>query len=646
MKNLLLLFFLFFICTAVFAQYTATKDLADKAFENKNYYEAASYYKKLVTGKHGQQMAVPFYSNGKTTKKQIQAEHLLIYYQLAESYRLYQDFTDAAEWYGKVLKENQDSDYPLAGLWYGVCLRANQQFDDAIKQLQLFISSYKGSKDFMDLAKRELANCLFAKEQYQHPAPVVVTKMDGKWNADAGDYAFVQNKESYWFTSSRLAVPNKKHLNHIYTVASKDSSPVIVNYKLDNDEKDVEYGTPSLDASCRHLYLTRWYKDDDKTVLEIYCSVFENNKWSDLQKLNNKVNADGYNALQPYVTPDGKRLFFASDKPGGQGGYDIWVSELDDAGSPINAVNAGKSVNSPLDEESPYYDVASLRLVYASKGFVGLGGFDLFESYLNNGQWSVPANLGYPINSSKDDLYYTSSPADPGTFYISSDRLSQCCLNLFQGKYKKSFIEGLVIDCSTMQALPGVKVSLIDSATKKTLNQLETGPDAKYKFEAEPKHPYKLVFEKNGYFTKTVPVLIKPRIDTLVNPNVCLQDYKIDKPITIKNILYDFNKADLRPESKIALDALVVTMQDNPNIKIELASHTDSIGKEAYNLKLSQQRAQSCVDYIISKGVSKDRIVAKGYGKSRPLMPNSLPDGKDNPEGRQLNRRTEFTVKR
>jgi outer membrane protein OmpA-like peptidoglycan-associated protein len=138
---------------------------------------------------------------------------------------------------------------------------------------------------------------------------------------------------------------------------------------------------------------------------------------------------------------------------------------------------------------------------------------------------------------------------------------------------------------------------------------------------------------------------MKKNVDTLFSPDICLQAFKVDEPIVIKNILYDFNMADLRPESKIALDNIVDILNDNPHIKIELGSHTDSIGNIAYNFTLSQQRAQSCVDYIVSKGIDKGRIIAKGYGESKPLAPNSLPNGHDNPEGRQLNRRTEFTVK-
>ena len=636
--------FMFIVPLGACAQYSTFKGLADKAFANKNYYEAAYYYKQIAESKESLRAKIPFYSGDKTTKEQISEGRPYIYYQLAESYRLYQNYQEAEKWY-EVIVENWESDYPLARLWYGVCLRANKNFDSSIKQLQQFTALYKGDKEFSDLAKREIENCLFAREQYRNQASVEVNKMEGPWNADGGDYALVKNAGSYWFTSSRFSENNKKHLNRIYTTSLSAVNPTVVKFSDVDDKKDIEYGTPSLNASGRRIYFTGWYKKESKTVLAIYQSELRNNVWSAPQKLNTNINADGFNALQPFVTGDGKRLFFVSDKPGGRGGYDIWVSSLDENGDASNSVNLGKTVNTPSDEEAPFYDNSIGRLVYSSKGFVGLGGFDFFESFENKGKWSVPVNLGYPINSSKDDLYYYPDPDDKNKFYISSDRESDCCMNLFQGRFKQKFIAGVLTDCGAHKVLPGVKVSLVDSISKQSLKQSETGQNARYVFEVAAGHSYNLVFEKDGYFTKTVSVSLKKAVDTLFNPDICLQAFKVDEPIVIKNILYDFNMADLRPESKIALDNIVDILNDNPHIKIELSSHTDSIGMGAYNLTLSQQRAQSCVDYIISKGIDKGRITAKGYGKSKPIAPNSLPNGQDNPEGRQLNRRTEFTVK-
>ncbi len=645
MKNLLFTFLTFFIFTDVLAQYTELKTLGDKEFKNKNYYSAAYYYKKAEDTDHSQPDKIPFYSGGKISKDKIKAERPYIVYQLAESYRLYQNYTEAEVWYNKLLTENYGQNYPLARLWYGVCLRANKHFDEAIKELRQFNAGYKGDSKFTDLANHEIACCLFAKQQYSSYPLTKVTKMQEQWSADAGDYALIKNGKDYWFTSSRLNENNKKHLNNIYSATAERSfKPAIVNFEGEDRKKDIQYGTPSMDGSGKKMYITRWYKEGDKSVLAIYLSELTNGNWSTLKKLNSNVNNEGFNALQPFVTADGKRLFFVSDKPGGQGGDDIWVSDLDDTGNPVNSVNLGSTVNTSSDEQAPFYDQVHKRLVYSSKGFVGLGGFDFFDSYEANGQWSAPNNLGYPINSSKDDLYFYNDPDDENKFYISSDRESDCCLNLFEGHYKMISITVKIADCDTHNTLQNVKVSLVDSITKQTLKSEEGDQNAGYVFKTASVHPLKLLVEAPGHFSKIIPVTTNNTNDTLFTPDICLQAFKVNTPIAIKNIFYDFNKSDLRPESKIALDSLVVIMKNNPQIKIGIASHTDSIGSDNYNLALSRQRAQSCIDYIIAGGISKDRISATGYGKSKPIAPNSLPDGTDNPAGRQLNRRTEFTV--
>lgn len=642
MKNFCLILFSFFLLDTAFAQYKDIRARAEKEFDNKNYSQAAYYFDQLATGKLTGQKRIPFYSHGNISKDNVSNEHLYICYKLAESYRLYQDYGKAEKWYDTVASNRDAAAYPLVKLWYGVCLRANQRFDEAITQLQQFASNYKGERMYNELAAKEITTCYFAKQQYIASLPVEIKKMPAPWNVDGGNYALTRNGADFWFTSTR---DNSQNLNHIYFV-NNSANPLMLSFAGNEEIKNIHYSTPSYDALHKRMYLTGWYKDGSKIVASIYFTTQGNNGWSAPQKLNNIVSADGSNAIQPFVTADGKHLFFASDRAGGEGGFDIWASNLDADGNPTDAVNAGKTINTPDDDEAPFYDHKSKRLIYSSKGFTGLGGFDFFESYSTDGQWSAPHNLGYPANSSRDDLYYFADPDNDRQFYFSSDRESECCLNLFTLRYRSITVAGNLSDCDSSKSISGVKVSLLDSISGRPVGVTTTGASGNYSFTTAAIPAYKLVFEKTGYFTKSIFLNLRTRKDTLLSVNSCLKGYVIEKPIAIKNILYDFDKATLRPESVKALDDIVGIMNDNPAIKIELSSHTDSIGSGAYNLELSQNRAQSCVDYIISKGISKERITAKGYGKTRPLVPNSFPDGRDNPDNRQLNRRTEFTVLR
>lgn len=642
MRSILFIMFSILVSTQVSAQYYNFEAAGDKAFKNKRYYNAADYYSNAIRSFSSQPL-VPFYSVGGSSKRRPKDQRAYLYYRAAESYRLCHNYAQAGEWYDKLIKENHEPDYPLSRLWYGQCLKAGGHFDEALKQLRQFKTTWTGNKEYNNAADREIANCNFAKEQYANARPVEVVRMPEPLNANQGDYALTKNAGDYWFTSSRQTENSKIPSNKIYLAsAANTSAPVIINFDQEHNDK-YEVGTPSVNPSGNKLYLTVWYKKAEKNILGIYTSDLQNHTWSPLRKLNQNVNLEGYNAMQPFITNDGKRLFFASDRPGGQGGYDIWLSDLDNSGNPLNATNLGKTVNTPEDEEAPFFDVVHEKLVFSSKGFTGMGGFDFFASYENNGGWSQPLNLGYPINSPKDDLYYYEDPDNNGKFYISSDRGSECCLSLFELTYLPITISGKITSCNSNSPLSNVKVSLIDSVTKQVVSQ-ETNLDGGYNFRVTAGTKYELKMEKNGYFTKVITALPKNNADTLFRADTCLQPFKVNEPIVLRNILYDFDKADLHPESTIALDKLVSIMLDNPELKVELSSHTDSVGSDAYNLELSQRRAESCVNYILLKGVSKERIYARGYGRSHPVAANTLPGGRDNPAGRQLNRRTEFTI--
>ena len=650
MKRVLLALLLLFTVQVCFAQNKA-RVRADKAFADKDYITAAYYYDKaLDNAETNTAGSVPYFStpNGKTPAAEDAAYTT---YQLAESYRLYQNFLQAEKWY-KVVAESYEATYPLGRFWYGVCLRTDNHIDDAIKQLQIFIEKNPTKQEYIDLGNKELKNSLFAKQQLIATGTVTAAKMEGNMNSDGGDFGLNINNGRYWFSSSRAVRGDLKHMSRIYT-GDADISSSKKRISLGTDKNiNLQYGTPSLDASGKTMYFTIWHTETGDIKAGVYVTKLVGKGWTVPQKLNNYVNTEGYNAMQPFVTEDSKRLYFASNKPGGLGGTDIWVSDLDANGMPVNATNLGSEINSPDDEQAPYYNDITHKLVYSSKGFVGMGGFDLFMSVDSNQHWSAPQNLGAPYNSTKDDVYYFPDGKDANVFYVSSDRQSECCLNLFAVNEPKPdngpkfLLTGIVINCADSEPLEGAKITLTDSLTQKAYTYLTNDAGA-YRFDVPMRHTYKLKMEKEDYFTK---ILVLSQInqemrDTLYAPVICEQFYQINKPIVIENILYDFNKYTLKPESRLVLNDLIKIMHDNPDITVELSSHTDSFGTQEFNRVLSLRRAQSCVDYIVNRGkVSKRRIHAMGYGASQPIAPNKLPNGEDNPAGRQLNRRTEFKV--
>lgn len=647
------------------AQYIVDyKRQGDAYFAQQNYYAASVYYQKalnLLPDTTGKTYFFPYAQNGTFGRKKEKnaAEYQYLVYQLGEAFRNYKDYESASKWYEKAI-QFKNNNFPLVKLWYAVCLRAGEHYDQALEQLNEFKSTYTADNDTSRFADLEIKSCQFAQDQMKYPRLADINKLPAPINDSGSNYAPAVVGSSLYFTSSRPleginSTKENPFVNKIYRagISGEDDFGTPELNGLGTDTR-TELAAASFSPAATRMYMTEWSEPKGKKAGPAHYVIAMSTKadsgsWSQPVPLSGgSVNVSGYDVKEPFVTPDGQSLVFSSNRPGGQGGFDLWYCPLDMDGKPSgDAVNLGPSINGTGDETSPYYDPRNRLLVFSSNGRVGMGGFDLYKSTgsLGQGNWTEPEDLGYPINSAKDDNFYFPGP-DKGHFYTSSDRASVCCLELFNVKPSHIAITGTLYDCDTQKPLSGATVTLTDSLTQKAIGERTTGKSGKYRFEVINHKPLKLNFSKAGYFGKNMVVSTAElqASDTLFNRELCLKAFEVGKPIVIPNILYDFNKATLRPESMAVLDSLAIILEDNPKLVVQMSAHTDSIGSEKYNMDLSQRRAQSCVDYLISKGIPTDRMQAKGYGESMPIAPNSLPDGKDNPAGRQLNRRTEFTV--
>ena len=288
-----------------------------------------------------------------------------------------------------------------------------------------------------------------------------------------------------------------------------------------------------------------------------------------------------------------------------------------------------------------------------------MGGYDFFQSKGTIGNWSTPENLGYPLNSVKDDIYFTSNGNSKnilGDVLFSSDRNSECCLDMFTLSKIRPLkqINGVVVDCETKQPLVGVSIAVVNNS-KTVYNQI-TDAAGSYAFTATDFEDYTTSGSLTGYTANQVSTnAIKD--DAIINQSLnvlCLNKIKdtpvyippVDTIVVMDNIYFEFNKATLLKESYEAIDNQIITMMNKySTMVVEIGGHTDSQGSDEYNLKLSQARAESVKNYLITKGIAAERVEAKGYGESKPVAPNTI-NGKDNPEGRKKNRRTEFKVLR
>lgn len=649
------------IVSSAHAQYVYDyKRTGDVYYESRDYYSAAQYYTKaLSTFKIKPEEILPYTVElrGKETGKIKDYESVI--YKLAESYRQFNDFGNAEKYYEQAVGFNNNTLFPLARFWYGVCLRANGKYDTALSQFQQFKQSYTKADEYAARTTLEISCCEFAIDEIKRTPGFIITKLTGDVNGGGANYAAtVLTKTQLVYTSSRpdSSLIDKKtkkenpYVNGLFVAEGGGSNYDHTKSLPVPEAKGIDQGVATVSPDGNTIYLTRWTTKNNVKAAAIYASTRNGSSWSEPKALGPNVNVDGYSSMQPFVTTDGKFLLFASNRPGGMGKNDLWYCQLDNGGMPGAARNLGTGINTRDEEQAPYYDSEKNALIFSSDGRIGMGGLDFYVSQGDFSNWSAPRNLGVPLNSAKDDIYYTASdrmhPMAAG--YISSDRESVCCLEVFAIRKISKSISGMIMDCDNNLPLTGAKVTLLDTVAQKVLQQVTLDETGRYRFEVEAKKDYKIMAEKENYFSKVIHVNTNEleRTDSMSSPTICLKHYEIGKPIILKDIYYDFDKATLRPQSFIVLDTIVSIMEDNPNIIIEMSAHTDSKGKDDYNMKLSQRRAQSCVDYLVSKGIPMTRMIAKGYGKTRPIAPNTLPNGKDNPEGRQLNRRTEFKVLR
>ncbi|NII85759.1 MULTISPECIES: OmpA family protein [unclassified Pedobacter] len=646
------------------AQYVVNyKKVADTYFENKDYYAASTFYKKAlkITG-DSTQAILPYGMERKSaTDDKVIDDYEGSIYNLAESSRLYREFNEAEKYYGIAITFT-NTRFRKALFYYGESLRANKKFNLAIDAFQQFIQRNPGDALAKD-AQKEIESCKFAIEEMRFPRMVQVKKMPANVNGLGSNYAPVKINNELYFTSSRpIAVGSKKDMvktdagevqvstktnpfiNNIYAAKGELTSADIAVRKIDIIfPKSMEVAAATFTPDGNTVYFTAW---KNKEKYAIYSSKKTGDKWSDPQPVGLQVNSKDFNSTQPFVTSDGKFLLFSSDRSGGYGKYDLWYCAVREDGSLGQAVNFGPAINTEDDERAPYYNTLTKKLLFSTDGRIGFGGLDFFESEGDLVNWSSPKNLGYPFNSSKDDLYFTATD-DKGTKgYISSDRESSCCLELFEVKKEYLSIAGLLTDCKTKLPLAGADVTLTNAEGPQ---KMTTGTDGIYRFKVDSKRPIKLLFAKDNYFaiTKNYPYEELAKADTLIYKDYCLSPFKLGIPIALENVYYEFNSAELTEPSKKVLDFLIPIMEDNPEMEIELGSHTDNIGTDEYNLDLSNRRAKSCTDYLESKGIAAARLTSKGYGESMPIAPNEIivkRKKKDNPEGRAKNRRTEFKV--
>lgn len=347
----------------------------------------------------------------------------------------------------------------------------------------------------------------------------------------------------------------------------------------------------------------------------------------------------------PSLSPDRRDLYFSSNAPGGYGGKDIWVTRRGDDGKWQKPQNLGPEVNTTGDESCPFIHADNQSLYFNSSGLPGYGSTDLFVARKSADGWSTPQNLGYPINTIDDEGSLIVS-ADGRTGYFASDRSdSKGGLDLYRFELpekiraaRTTWVKGKVFDKKTLQGLPS-RVVLTDLDNRNIVSRLQTDEEGNYFIVLPTGKNYAFNVGRKGYlFYSENYALSQTSLDSPLVVNIPLQPLEAGAAVVLKNIFFNIGKSDLQQESLPELDLVIALMKENPGMKIRISGHTDNVGKPEDNLALSRERAKSVVKYLTDNGIESSRLVAEGFGETKPVESNATEEGKSR------NRRTEMQV--
>jgi len=606
-------------------------------------------------------------------------------YKLGQCYMASMFKFKALPFLEKAIKLNPSID-PQIHYLLGQAYHLDMQFDKAVTsfgQYQRTIMSGGDSYLIQDVMMR-IEQCASGKKLVANPIRVFVDNLGDNVNTQYNEYgAVISADESVMVFTARR--PNStggkidpqlnENFEDIY-ISHKQadgswSKAENIGEPVNSNDHDANSGI-SNDGQRFVIYLGKTNGGD------LYESKLTGNIWSKPESMGKNINTKDFHESSACYSPDGKILYFVSDKQGGLGDHDIYMSKLDDKGNWGEAVNLGNVINTKYSEEGVFMHPDGKTLYFSSQGHSSMGGFDIFKSIYDEKTktWSKPENMGYPLNTTDDDVFFVISASGRHGYYTSMGSDSRGLRDLyvvtFLGPEKQvvlnnednllasvaapikevvvapvvdvkeaqlTILKGVITDALTTKVLEA-EIEIVDNQANVVIATFKSNSaTGKYLVSLPAGKNYGIAVKKDGYLFHSENFDIpKTAAFQTVEKDVALKGLVVGSKIVLKNIFFDLDKATLRPESTAELNRLIKLMADVPTLKIELSGHTDSQGADAYNQTLSEKRAKAVVDYLTNAGVSASRLVSAGYGETQPIATN------ETSEGRQLNRRTEFKV--
>lgn len=539
-----------------------------------------------------------------------------------------------------------DINYLLAQAYH-----LNYEFEKAINQFNAYrktLTKIQLSRDgWGKLLDKKINQCLAGMDLIDKPVNVDIIKLSDVINSKFPEYSPIVNADEtkMIFTSRRgiewevkKKIDPYDYVENVYittrTLKGDWTAPVNPGEPLNNDLHNASVG---LSPDGQKIFLYRGYEAGG----DIFESKLEGDKWTEPVNVGQPINSEFYEASASF-SPDGRTVYFVSERLGGRGGSDIYVATKNRNGVWGRATNLGRNINTELNERGVFMHPDGMTLYFSSEGHNSMGGYDIFKVQKKGRRgWMKPENLGYPINTPLDDMFFSvTANGRHGYFSSSKDGTQDIYKIIFKDAVNLlTLLKGHILDEETKQPI-FAEIDIVDLTTNEDIANFESNKTTgEYLVSLPSGVNYGISVKADGYLFHSENFNIDSTAEFKeVYKDIFLKRIKVGSIVVLNNIFFDFNKATLRPESTNELDRIVKLLAENPKIVVEISGHTDNIGSAAYNKKLSGERAKSVVDYLISKGIEATRLSYKGYGFDQPIAPN------DTEVGRQMNRRTEFKI--
>ena len=572
---------------------------------------------------------------------------ILAYDMLFECYGELGDTENSIKTYRTLIHTVKPPNKPVIRAYYILATveLENEEYDSAALHFKQFLEFEDISPQYAERAKVRLASALYSAKAIKNPVPYNPVNMGENINSKYDEYLPGQTLDGETFIFTRKLGEHYSEWNEDFFISKKKEGIWQMARNLGKTINTPQNeGTISVSVTGKYIFFTACNRPGNVGSCDIYYSKYMNGVWGRPKLLVPPINSRKWDT-QPSIASDGITLYFTSNREGGFGGTDLWMAKLE-RGKLTAPVNLGPNINTAGNESTPFIHADGKTLYFASTGHPGMGMADLFVSKFVDGEWTKPKNLGYPINSSKDERGLVVDRT--GKFgYVSSARKGGFGgLDIYKFDLHEeiqatpvSYVKGTVSDLETGEKL-GCNIDLNDLATGEELISFKTDSvTGSFFIVLESNKDYAFTIDKLGYLFHSENFSLKQT--TALDPYIL--DIKLSRPkkgagIVLKNVLFDTDKFDLKTASYTELNRVVALLKENQNMKVSIEGHTDNQGSESHNITLSKNRAKAVVDYLISKGISADRLKSVGKGSSVPVADNGTE------KGRRLNRRTELVI--